>query len=919
MVDVLVEGPREIRVKTSEGWVDLRGDTGPTGDVGEPGPQGIKGDTGTQGPVGDSGPQGAVGATGPQGPPGPTGDTGPQGEVGQTGAQGVQGVPGPTGPTGDTGEQGPQGIQGIQGPKGDTGDQGPQGSIGPIGPTGPTGATGTQGPQGEQGPQGVQGPTGPTGSQGPAGTGITFKGTVPTVADLPSGATVGDAFIVEADKHLYIWSGSAWDDAGELQGPPGETGPQGIQGIPGATGPQGIPGPTGPTGTTGLQGPKGDTGDTGPQGDPGPTGDPGDFGLPGDTGPTGDPGPTGDTGPQGLQGVPGPTGDTGPQGVKGDTGATGPQGPQGDPGPPGPGGGGGESEVVDTNQVGTITTFSGKTIPQGWVIANGASYQRELFPDAYQFAIDEQAAGNPLWTADEVGETFTVPDLRDHFLYSPSGAQSLIGQTGGEAQHTLLVAELPAHNHGGASGSTGSTTVAANTSNSTAFNTGNDSPDHTHQVYATAGVAQVLASQANNYGAASAGFRALTFNAGPWNTGGASARHAHSVGAHAHPIPALTVNAHTHTITSQGGDSAHNNMPPYVVVVVIVRVQAVSASGNVPPGGTEGQVLGKLSDADLNIGWIDQTGGGGDGLTEVFSGDEPPDPRADYLLWIDTDAETPPPGPGPTTIEIEPWHVVGDPGEPAFQNGWVNYTTIAGYQPVGFRKWPNGQVQIRGLIMNGTSGQPAFTLPTGYRPLARQVFPADANNVVHARFDVWANGDVNPSLVSPATSAYFSLNCIFDTETVTEWATGPQGPQGEQGPPGPPLWQPARAFMNTSPTSVVGNNALTLGSVSYGAGFSGGVYVCPEAGFYSCMWCVSATATAASQRMYSILWRNGVTGSNGIGSMISSSGSHQIYSSGSDIIQCAAGDTLQLVGWTSVALVLIGNSNGTYLAVQRIA
>lgn len=52
-------------------------------------------------------------------------------------------------------------------------------------------------------------------------------------------------------------------DNGELTGPQGEKGDQGIQG---QIGPQGIQGEKGDKGDTGEQGPKGETGATGPQG-----------------------------------------------------------------------------------------------------------------------------------------------------------------------------------------------------------------------------------------------------------------------------------------------------------------------------------------------------------------------------------------------------------------------------------------------------------------------------------------------------------------------------------------------------------------------------------------------------------------------------------------------------------------------------
>lgn len=140
-------------------------------------------------------------------------------QSGPTGPTGNAGPTGPTGPTGDTGAIGPTGIAGPTGAQGD--------SI--TGPTGPTGA----------GPTGSTGGTGPTGPTGSAGAGIQYKGVVATTGSLPTGGnTDGDAYAVTLDNHLWIWSGSAWTDAGPI--------------TTGVTGPTGAGGPTGPTGTTGL-------------------------------------------------------------------------------------------------------------------------------------------------------------------------------------------------------------------------------------------------------------------------------------------------------------------------------------------------------------------------------------------------------------------------------------------------------------------------------------------------------------------------------------------------------------------------------------------------------------------------------------------------------------------------------------------
>ncbi len=70
--------------------------------------------------------------------------------------------------------------------------------------------------------------------------------------------------------------------------------------------------------------------------------------------------------------------------------------------------------------------------------------------------------------------------------------------------------------------------------------------------------------------------------------------------------------------------------------------------------------------------------------------------------------------------EIEPWHVLGDLGEPTLEAGWSN---LAGRAPVAFRKDADGVVYLRGTIRAALPMGPtpysqslAFTLPVGYRP-----------------------------------------------------------------------------------------------------------------------------------------------------------------------------------------------------------
>lgn len=72
------------------------------------------------------------------------------------------------------------------------------------------------------------------------------------------------------------------------------------------------------------------------------------------------------------------------------------------------------------------------------------------------------------------------------------------------------------------------------------------------------------------------------------------------------------------------------------------------------------------------------------------------------------------PGGGGT---CEDWHAVGDPGEPAFENGWDNLGSPEA--PVSFMLC-RGWVHLRGGFAGGADDTTVFTLPAGYRPEYQQ-------------------------------------------------------------------------------------------------------------------------------------------------------------------------------------------------------
>ena len=158
--------------------------------------------------------------------------------------------------------------------RGDKGERGERGPMGPVGPKGDMGEVGPQGPRGEQGiqgpagPQGPMGPEGQKGEQGPSGNSFQITGQVNSADLLPSPAPayLGEAYFVgeveprEVYACVYVDGSLKWENQGTLQGPKGDTGPQG------PIGPQGLTGETGPEGPAGADGKNGEPGPAGAQG-----------------------------------------------------------------------------------------------------------------------------------------------------------------------------------------------------------------------------------------------------------------------------------------------------------------------------------------------------------------------------------------------------------------------------------------------------------------------------------------------------------------------------------------------------------------------------------------------------------------------------------------------------------------------------
>jgi microcystin-dependent protein len=92
----------------------------------------------------------------------------------------------------------------------------------------------------------------------------------------------------------------------------------------------------------------------------------------------------------------------------------------------------------ECSMIGQVGLFATQNLPFGWLPLDGSVYNRVDYPLLYA-AIDAQ------YVID--ADTFQTPAAEDVFPMLAGTAYSL-GDSGGEAEHTLTTEEIPAHHHG---------------------------------------------------------------------------------------------------------------------------------------------------------------------------------------------------------------------------------------------------------------------------------------------------------------------------------------------------------------------------------------------------------------------------------------------------------------------------------------
>jgi microcystin-dependent protein len=202
--------------------------------------------------------------------------------------------------------------------------------------------------------------------------------------------------------------------------------------------------------------------------------------------------------------------------------------------------------------VGELRCLAGAAAPTPqWLLCDGAAIGRTAYAKLY-------AAIGVVYGVGDGSTTFNLPDLRGRAPVGTGSGTGLsaraVGAKWGVESIVLATAQLPAHSHP-VSETAHNHPIAAVGNHSHGGITGNDAPDHTHNVgnlYNGAGGTFLLATN--------------TGNPNPINTGGRSAFHQHGItadGGHNHTLTAATTGL---TVSNSGGDGAHDNTVPSLAV-----------------------------------------------------------------------------------------------------------------------------------------------------------------------------------------------------------------------------------------------------------------------------------------------------------------------------------------------------------------
>ena len=201
---------------------------------------------------------------------------------------------------------------------------------------------------------------------------------------------------------------------------------------------------------------------------------------------------------------------------------------------------------------GTVKEWAGNVIPAGWKKQDGTSLPRAKYKALFdKIGTTYGGSGTPTH--------FNLPNRGGRVSMDTSSAHHL-GKQGGAETVALSVAQLPSHNHGGA-------TTVESQSHEHRFVTGGESARHYHLPFGDSAYYMLDGVQGNGpqrYLDLTDGgnfYRSDSGSSTGWNQGD----HSHAGSTREESVD------HTHGIYAQGGDGFHENMQPYHTSHLIIK------------------------------------------------------------------------------------------------------------------------------------------------------------------------------------------------------------------------------------------------------------------------------------------------------------------------------------------------------------
>ena len=97
----------------------------------------------------------------------------------------------------------------------------------------------------------------------------------------------------------------------------------------------------------------------------------------------------------------------------------------------------------DMLPIGAVLNWFADVIPNNWLLCNGQEISRTDYAELFSVLSTKYGTGNG-------STTFNLPDLQGRATVGKSSSDTdfnVLGKTGGEKAHKLVVNEIPAHQH----------------------------------------------------------------------------------------------------------------------------------------------------------------------------------------------------------------------------------------------------------------------------------------------------------------------------------------------------------------------------------------------------------------------------------------------------------------------------------------